>query len=85
MTRAIESVQMWKCSVTGKVFDNAKEAEKHSKDAQARLTRKRKAEEKEQERLNLIKYQEDYVRLNATSFDEIFQLVVAKAKEFWGG
>jgi hypothetical protein len=88
MTRTVvnmtapEQVQMWKCPITGKLFDTPAKAEKSSKAAKAKSTREKNKKKKE-ELAELINYQSNYIRLNATTISEIPSLIVTKAKEFW--
>jgi len=84
MTTSITPVQMWKCSITGKLFDTPEKAEKSQRSAKAAATRKKNKEKKEKEVAKLIEYQSNYIRLNATSVDDIPSLMMKKAKEFWG-
>lgn len=84
MTSSVTPVQMWKCPTTGKLFDTPEAAEKSQRSAKAAATRKKNKEKKEKERAKLVEYQSNYVRLNATSLEDIPNLMMAKAKEFWG-
>ena len=84
MTTSITPVQMWKCPITGKLFDTPEKAERSQKSAKAAAARKRNKEKKEKEVAKLIEYQSNYIRLNAESIDDIPSLIMKKAKEFWG-
>ncbi len=79
----VTSVQMWKCPATGKLFDSPEGAQKSLKLAKAKEARKKTKEKQKEELLKLIEYQSNYVRLNATSFNNIPKLIETKAKEFW--
>jgi hypothetical protein len=81
---AAEQVQMWKCPTTGKLFDTPEKAKKSSIAAKAKATRERNKKKKEKELAELIDYQSNYIRLNATTIEEIPSLIKIKAKEFWG-
>lgn len=78
---SIESVTMYKCPETGKLYKTKRGAENSAK---------RVRDERDRELLaigfdpNQIDYQRDYVRLNATSPKHIVELVTQKAEEFWG-
>ncbi len=81
MTTTIESVTMYKCPETGRVYKTKKGAENSAK---------RVREERKRELLatgfdpSQLTAQQDYVRLNATSPRHIIELVTEKAEEFWG-
>lgn len=75
---------MWKCPITGKLFDSPEAAERSQRSAKAAATRKKNKEKEKEERAKLAEYQSNYVRLNATSFEDVPNLMMAKAKEFWG-
>ena len=75
---------MWKCPVTGELFDSPEAAVRSQRSAKAAATRKKNKEKEKEELAKLIEYQSNYVRLNATSFEDIPNLIMAKAKEFWG-
>lgn len=80
----VTEVKMWKCSTTGKLFDSKEKAEKSSNAAKAKARREKEKAKKEAELNRLIKYQSNYIRLNATCLSDIPLLISTKAKEFWG-
>jgi hypothetical protein len=84
MTTAPVPVQMWKCHITGKLFDTQEGAIKSAKNAKARKTREANKKKKAIELSNLVAYQSNFIRLNATDIGGIPELMKLKAKEFWG-
>jgi hypothetical protein len=78
---SIESVTMFKCPETGKLYKTKRGAENSAK---------RVRDERSRELLatgfdpSEFESQRDYVRLNATSPKHIIELVIEKAEEFWG-
>jgi hypothetical protein len=77
LTIMIETVTMYKCLETGKLFKTSRGAENSSE----RARKKKLADSIDRK---LLAEQQDYVRLNATSPREIIELVKSKAEEFWG-
>jgi hypothetical protein len=73
----IETVTMYRCSETGKLFKTSRGA----KNSSERARKKKLADSIDRD---LLAAQRDYVRLNATSPQEIIELVKSKAEEFWG-
>lgn len=76
----IIAVTKYKCLETGMEYDTKEQAQRALK----RHRRKKKAQEKKAEEDRIWSEQSDYVRLHATSCAEVLDLVVEKAKEFWG-
>jgi len=73
----VETVTMYRCSETGKLFKTSRGAKSSSE----RALKKKLADNIDRD---LLAAQRDYVRLNATSPQEIIELVKSKAEEFWG-
>lgn len=73
----VETVTMYRCSETGKLFKTSRGAKSSSE----RALKKKLADSIDRD---LLAAQRDYVRLNATSPQEIIELVKSKAEEFWG-
>lgn len=79
-----EAVTMYRCPETGKLYDTEQKAKDSAKRFREKVERaKKKAEADAKERAEL-EYQRNYVRLNATSSSHALELIVEKAKEFWG-
>lgn len=71
--QSVETVSMFKCPETGKLFPTLAEARKS-----ARAVRKEREKAEETER------KKDYIRLNASTPREVVDLLVEKSLEFWG-
>jgi hypothetical protein len=83
MTTAPVPVQMWKCHITGKLFDTQEGAIKSTKNAKARKARETYKKKKAIELSKLVAYQSNFIRLNTTDIEGIPELIKLKAKEFW--
>lgn len=75
---------MWKCPVTGRLFDSKAKAAGSARRAKAKEDKEKKAKEQKDKLRETREYQSNYVRLNAESVEDIPRLVEEKAKEFWG-
>ena len=81
MTETVKPVTMYKCPETGKLYKTKRGAENSAK---------RVRDERNRELLatgfdpSQLEFQQNYVRLNATSPKHSIELVTEKAEEFWG-
>jgi hypothetical protein len=80
----IIAVTKYECLETGETYDTKEQAQKALRRHQSSVAREKKAREKKAEADRIWSEQSDYVRLHATSCEEVLDLVVKKAKEFWG-
>lgn len=78
---SVESVTMYKCPETGKLYKTKRGAENSAKQIRDKRNRELLATGFDPSQLV---FQQDYVRLNATSPKHIIELVTEKAEEFWG-
>jgi hypothetical protein len=78
---SIESVTMYKCPETGKLYKTKRGAENSAKRIRDERSRELLATGFDPDQFGS---QRDYVRLNATSPKHIIELVAEKAEEFWG-
>jgi hypothetical protein len=76
----IESVTLYKCPETGKLFDTAKKAQNSAKSQREKVKREEKKKQQEKEK----EFRRNYIRLNAVSPDNAIELLREKSKEFWG-
>lgn len=83
MTPPIKESKMYICPETDKPFYTREEAEKCYNDFITEKTNKLLIEKTKKEKEDLLKYQQNFIRLNLSNINDLGKLIQEKAKEFW--
>lgn len=80
----VKEVQMWQCPITHKLFTDKQKAQNCERSAKAARTKKQNKEKRKETAKEISEERSNYLINNASSLNEIFDLMIEKSKEFWG-